>query len=299
MSKVKVITDSCADMSRELRDKFDVDYAFMSIMWDGVEKKASCDWEEYSVKELYDAMRHGTRITTMQVAEHEFERVFGMYLDQGMDVVYIGCSGALSGSVNTARAVAKKLKEKYPQNDVLVVDPKNSCGGEALVVIEAAKLALTGATAQEVAARAEEVAPKSMQFCTVGELTYLKRAGRVKASTAFFGNLFGIKPILISNKAGENEAIKKVKGRKNSLDALVDMLSKSLTDEAFPASEQTVFVVNADCEADGNYLVEEVRKKVNPKEIITLPIGPIIGASAGPDTVALYAFGDQYAAVGD
>lgn len=293
MNKVKVITDSCADMDKDLRGKYDVDYAKMSIMWDGVEKPASTDWDLYTVKELYDAMRGGTRITTVQVPPAEFERIFGMYLEQGYDVVYVSCSSALSGSYNTGTLVAKQMEEKYPGQKVVCVDPRNSCGGEAIVVIEAAKLALAGAGVDEVAAKATELADKSMQFCTVGELTYLKRAGRVKAASAFFGNLFGIKPILISNRDGNNEAVKKIKGRKNSLDAIVDMLKNSLTDE-YPVSEQTVFVMHADCDADADYLAERVRTLINPKDIHIGVVGPIIGASAGPDTVALYAFGDQY-----
>ena len=299
MNKVKVITDSCADLGKELRDKYDIDYARMNIVWDGKEKQASCDWDLYTVKELYDAMRGGARITTTQVPDAEFERIFPLYLEQGYDIVYVSCSSALSGSYNRGQVVAKNLADKYPNQKVLCVDPKNSCCGEALVVIEAAKKAAEGASVEEVAAYAEKVAVHSMQFCAPGELTYLKRAGRVKATTAFFGNLFGIKPILISNKLGENEAVKKVKGRKNSLDELVSMLAKSIDDSVYPVSEQTVFVVHADCIKDAEYLVEQVKAKVNPKEIIVNAIGPIIGASAGPDTVALYAFGDRYAAVGE
>ena len=299
MNKVKVITDSCADLGKELRDRFDIDYARMSIIWDGKEIAASADWDLYTVKELYGAMRNGARIITHQVAAVEFERVFSMYLEQGYDIVYVSCSSALSGSYNVGQIVAKQLMEKFPGRQIICVDPKNSCGGEALVAIEAAKAAANGATAAEVAGRAAEATERVMQFCTVGSLTYLKRAGRVKASAAFFGNLFGIRPILISNKAGENEAVKKIKGRKNVLDECVDMLVKSIGCESYPVDEQTIFVVHADCEQDASYLVDAVKSKLNPKEIIVNPIGPIIGASAGPDTVALYAFGNQYAALGE
>ena len=299
MNKVKVITDSCADMGKELREKYDIDYARMTVIWDGEEKVASSDWDLYSVKELYDAMRSGIRITTNQVAVPEFERIFGMYLEQGYDIVYVSCSGALSGSINAARVVAGQLAEKYPNNKIFCVDPKNSCGGEALVAIEAAKLAAQGLSAEEVAKRTEFIAPNSMQFCAPGSLTYLKRAGRIKATAAFFGNLFGVKPIIISNKIGENEAVKKVKGRKSSLDELVNMAAKSVNDETIPVSEQTVFVVHADCQQDADYVVKQVKAKINPKEIIVNAIGPVIGASAGPDTIAIYAFGNQYAAIGE
>lgn len=297
MNKVKIITDSCSDISKDLREKYDIDYARMTLNWGDEEKYASLDWDLYSVKELYDAIRSGIRITTNQVTVAEYERVFGMYLEQGYDIVYVACSSALSGSISVARIVADRFAEKYPNNKILCVDPKNACMGEAIIAIEAAKLAAQGLSADEVAQRTEAIAPKAMQFCTVGTLTYFKRAGRVKATTAFFGNLFGVKPIVISNRNGENEAVKKVKGRKNSLDELVTLLQNSLTDSEYPASEQTVYVVHADCIDDANYLAEQIKAKINPKDIYINTIGPIIGATTGPETVALYAFGDQYAAL--
>lgn len=299
MNKVKVITDSCADTGKDLRDKYDFDYALMSLVWDGVEKPASCDWDFYTDKELYDAMRAGKKIVTQQVSDPEFERVFGKYLEQGYDIVYVACSSGLSGSYNLGQLVAKRLLEKYPDQQIICVDANNSCGGEALTTIEAAKAAARGLDVNEVAEVAKKAAAKSMQFCSVGDLKYLKRAGRVKASAAFFGNLFGIKPILISNRSGVNEAVKKVKGRQNSFDVIVDMLKDSIGDDDFPTSEQTVFVVHADCIDAANYLVEQVKAKINPKEVYINPIGPIIGASVGPETIALYAFGNQYATLGE
>lgn len=292
MSKVKVITDSCSDMGRDLRDKYDIDYVQMTVTWNGVEKRASTDWEEFSAKELFNAMRDGIRIITNQVAVPEFERVFGKYLEEGYDIVYVSCSSALSGSFNTGRVVAKTLEEKYPERKIVCVDPKNSCGGEALVAIEAAKLAAQGLSAVEVAEKTEALAVNALQFCTTDTLTYLKRAGRVKAAAAFFGNLFGIKPIIISNAEGNNEAVKKIKGRKNAMDECVNMLKAAIEAGPVPASEQTIFVVNADCVEDGDYLVNKVKELIAPKEIYTNTIGPIIGASVGPGAVAVYGFGD-------
>ena len=299
MRSVKVITDSCANMGKELRDRYDVDYARLSILWDGNEKYVSNDWELYTAKELYDAMRGGTRITTQQVNAVELEQVFEKYLELGLDVVYVACSSALSGSYSVGQVVAKQLKEKYRERNVICIDPKISCGGEAIVAMEAAKLALAGGTADEVAECAKKAAAKSMQVGTIDSLTYLKRAGRVKASAAFFGNLFGIKPILISNEKGENEAVKKMKGRKNALDECVNMLVKSIGCDEYPTEEQTLFVVHADCENDAMYLVNRIKEKVNLKEVIVNALSPVIGATTGPGMVGLYAFGDRDAMLGE
>ena len=172
MNKVKVITDSCSDLGKDLRERYDIDYALMSVVWDGKEVPASTDWDLFSIRELYDALRGGKRIITQQVSFAEFERVFSKYLDQGMDVVYVALSSRMSGSLNAGRTVAKQLMEKYPGREVICVDSLNSCLGEGLIAIEAAKAAATGAQAADVAAAAENAVKLAMQFCTVESVEY-------------------------------------------------------------------------------------------------------------------------------
>lgn len=67
MNKIKIFTDSCSDLTRELREKYDIEYVKMNTVIDGKEQPASLDWEYFSPKEFYDVMRRGERITTTQV----------------------------------------------------------------------------------------------------------------------------------------------------------------------------------------------------------------------------------------
>lgn len=284
MKDYVILTDSCSDLSKDIRESLGIDYVQMNIVYDGKELPASLDWDLYTPQELYNLMRNGTRITTNQVPVQTFTTVFTKYLEEGKDIVYIGCSSALSGSVNTGKVVADELAEKYPDNKVNVIDSLNSCLGEGLMVIDAANMKKEGKTAAEVVAYIEANKLKYQQFCAVDDLTYLKRAGRVKASAAFFGNLFGVKPILISNRQGENFAIKKIKGRKNSLDEIINMAKSSIV----APETQTVAVVHADCEKDAEYLKNRIESELGVKEVYVNYIGPIIGASAGPGTIAIY-----------
>ena len=122
MRPVKIITDSCSDLPRELREQYDIDYVRMKTVYEGKEQWASLDFEYYTPKELYDIMRAGNRILTTQVPTDEFERVFGKYLEEGFDLVYIGCSLKQSSSVNTGTVVAKKLLESYPDAKIFCID---------------------------------------------------------------------------------------------------------------------------------------------------------------------------------
>ena len=222
MRKIKIIADSCADLTRDMIEKYDVDYVKMSVFKNGVENSALTTWTGEEVHEFYDFMRNGGKVTTAQVSIEEFTNVFTKYINDGYDIVYIGCSLKQSSSVNTGTVVAKKLMEENEGVKIECVDSRNSSLGIAMLVIEAAKMADEGKSVEEIVERVVSLRKKVNQFVTVHSLTTLKKAGRVKGPAAFFGNLLGVKPILISDADGEQTAYKKVKGRQNSFNEGAD-----------------------------------------------------------------------------
>lgn len=289
MRPVKILTDSCSDLSKDLREKYNIDYARMKTVHNNAEQWASLDFEYYTPKELYDIMRSGERVLTTQVPEQEFERIFALYLDEGFDIVYIGCSLKLSGSVNTGKMVAEKLKEKYDGAQIYCIDSLNSCLAEGILAMRAACLSDEGLNAKEINERILSERNNVNMFCTVHSLDTLKRAGRVKGSAAFFGNLFGVKPIIISDKNGNNTPIKKVKGRVTSLNEIVSLLKESLVD----SQSQCIYVAHADCKEEADTVAELIKKEIVCSDVHVSYIGPIIGASVGPDAIAVFGYGKE------
>ena len=290
MRKVKIITDSCADLNAEQLTRYDIDYAKMSTVYNGVESPALLTWSEDEAHALYNIMRDGNRITTAQVSVEEFQRIFELYLKQDMDIVYIGCSSRSSGSVNTGFVVAKKMMERYPEGKIICIDSLNASVGIGMLAIEAAKMANEGESAEEIEAHILSVRKKVNQYVTVHSLDALKRAGRVKGSAAFFGNLMGVKPILISDANGDVVAYKKVKGRQKSFEEIVALLKASMIEP----EKQVVYLTHADCakeEIDG--LVALIKQEIPCLDVEVGYIGPIIGASIGPDAVGIWGFGQE------
>lgn len=289
MNKVKIITDSCSDLSGELLTKYDIDYAKMTTVCEGVQQEASLLWEYYSPKELYDKIRNGIRVTTTQVPPEEFTRIFDLYIND-YDIVYIGCSTKQSGSVNTAAVIAKQYKEKYPDSSIYCIDSLNASIGEGMLAIKAAEMRDEGKSAKEIFDSVSAMRNNVREFITVHTLEYLRRCGRVKATAAFFGNLMGVKPILISDANGVQTPVKKVKGRKNSFAEIVNLMKENITD----SEKQTIYLVHADCDpAEIEALKNETLSKIKCKDVLPLYIGPIIGASVGPDAIGLFAFGTE------
>lgn len=289
MGDYVILVDSTSDMGRDLREKYNVDYAQMTISYDDKELPASLNWEEYSPKELYDLMRKGKRVKTALVSYEEFLSKFTKYLSEGKDILYLACSTALSGSINVARTVKEDIESQYPERKIILIDTLISCLGQAMISIDASKMRSEEKTIEEVAEYVEANKLKYNQVATVENLEYLKRAGRVKTSTAFFGNLFGVKPIIISDTIGQNYAFKKVKGRIASLNYLVEFTKENIID----SENQIIYIGHADAIADAYYLKEHILKEIKCQGVYIDYIGPCVGASVGPGTLGVYFKGKE------
>lgn len=290
MHKVKIITDSCSDLTPELMERYGIDYAKMNTVYEGVTSAADLAWTPEEVHSFYNIMRSGKRITTTQVPVDEFNRVFGRYIAEGYDIVYIACASKQSGSVNTAHVLAEKLMADNPGRTVISVDSYNASLGEGLLAIEAAKMNDGEHSAREIADYIISIRKRVNEYVTVHSLDALRRSGRVKGPAAFFGNLMGVKPIIISDVDGEQAAFRKVKGRQTSFREIVSMLKESIENP----ENQTVFLAHADCSAEEVEVLRKlIRDEINCREVYVGYIGPIIGASIGPDAVGIFALGKQ------
>lgn len=288
MKNYAIITDSTSDLPLELREKYTIDYVMMNYVIDDVEYPASLDWESHSAKEYYDIMRGGKRAYTTQVPRSTYEEKFRSYIEQDYDMIYISCSSALSGSINIARIVAKELTEQFPDSKIYCVDSLISSLGQAHQAITASKMRTEGKSVDEVFAFLEENKLKVNQCGTVESLEYLRRAGRVKASSAFFGNIFGVKPIIISDRIGQNFAIKKVKGTANALQSIAQEIC-----DAADGNYETLYISHADNPELAAKLQEAILAIAPFTEVVSGIIGPIVGASVGPGTIIAFCYGKE------
>lgn len=289
-----ILTDSTSDLTLELRQQYGIEYVAMNYVVDGIEYKASLDWESHEPKQFYDLMRGGKRVFTTQVPRDTYENAFRDALDAGKDVLYISCSSALSASINMARLVAQELMEANPGAGIYCVDSLISSLGQGYMVMEASRKRSAGLSAADTAAYIESIKLCVNQCGTVASLEYLRQAGRVKASKAFFGNLFGVKPIIISDRKGQNFAYKKAKGIGNARVAIAEHIA-----QAANGVYEELFLTHADCVADIELLKEEILKVAPFKKVTTSYIGPIVGASVGPGTVIAFCHGTEVMIEGD
>lgn len=289
MKSFQVITDSTCDLEEDLRNEYGLDYVMMDFTINKKEYKADLDWKYLSSKEYYDLMRKGYRALTGMVNSTAFYEIFEKYLKQGLNVLYIACSSKLSGSFNNAKIIASELIDKYPNNRVFCMDSLRSCISQGLIAIEACKYANEGYNLNDVVKMLNHKILNYQTYATVDSLEWLRKAGRVKASTAFFGNLLGVKPIIVSDANGDNYAYKKIRGRKQSLDELLKIIGERLD----ISKDSKVYIEHADCIDDANYIMDGIKKMNNDIFVHISCVGPIIGATVGPNSIIINFYGKK------
>lgn len=289
MKSFQVVTDSTCDLEEDLRIEYEIDYVMMDFSINGNEYKADLDWKNLSSKEYYDLMRKGYRASTGMVNSTSYYETFEKYLMQGLDVLYIACSSKLSGSLNSAKIIASELIDKYPNNRVICMDSLRSCMAQGLISIEACRYANEGCKLNDAVKKINHEILNYQTYATVDSLEWLRKSGRVKASTAFFGNLLGIKPIIVSDANGDNYAYKKVRGRKQSLDAL----SKIIDERLKINKDAVVYIEHADCIEDANYVMKKIKMKNSDIKVRISSVGPIIGATVGPNSIIVNFYGEK------
>ena len=113
----------------------------------------------------------------------------------------------------------------------------------------------------------------------------LWRGGRVSKTSAWAGTLLNIKPVLHVDDEGHLIPMEKVRGRKKSLNALVDHMEKSAIP---PVADQMVFITHGDCLEDAEYVADKVRERFGVRDVVINYVDPVIGAHSGPGTMALF-----------
>ena len=284
-----IFTDSCSDLGKDMREKMGIEYLQMRVIHNGEDIPATLDWEEYSVEELYGWLKAGHDLKTNLIPMKEFINKWRPVLESGKDILYIACSSSLSGSISVSLLAREQLLEEFPDAKIICLDSLAGSMTEGLVAYMAALQKQAGKTIEEVAEWTNANKLKCNQFATVETLNYLAKSGRIKTSKAFFGNLFKVKPIFISDAHGNNYTVGKAKGRKASMEVLV----QSVKDTIENPSESIVFIGHANDAEAAVYLKKRIEEEVNPKEIYINYIGPIVGITCGPGTLGTFCFGKE------
>ena len=284
-----IVTDSSCNLPNSVIDQYDLHIVSLEFLVEGKPYRSYVKGEENDLKRFYTMMRNKDNITTSAATAQAWIDVIEPLLKDGQDVLTIVFSSALSITAQEAAKACQTLQQQYPERKVLCVDSLCASLGEGLLVTYAC---LSREAGNDITRTWEWLEDNKLRLChwfTVDDLFFLKRGGRVSAATAVLGTMLGIKPVLHVDNQGRLINVAKARGRKSSLDALVDRMAQS----AINPEKQTVYISHGDCEEDAQYVAQQCRERLHVKDVLIHYIDPVIGAHSGPGTVALFFFGEQ------
>ena len=286
MSDYIITVNSTVDTTREWLAERGVPYIPLKYTIDG---QTYSDMEGLSSKEFFDKLREGKMSTTSQINPDEAREALEPYLKEGKDILHLSFSSGLSGTCNSMKIAAEELQEEYPERKIIVIDTLCACLGEALLLYYVLKQKENGATIEEAAKWAEENKLHICHDVTVDDLNHLQRGGRISKAAAVLGTLVQVKPIIHMDNNGKLQVIAKERGRKKSLNKIVDMA----VEQSKGWKNEIIMITHGDCLKDAEYVAGRVREKMGIENILINNIGTVIGSHTGPGVIAVFCMGNE------
>lgn len=282
-----ITTDNMADLPEEYLKEKQLLTMSLTYLLNGQTYNAE---NSLPYQEFYKKMREGCMPTTSQINPQEAKEKLEEFLKINKNIIHIAFSGGLSGTFNSVRLAAQELMEEQPDCRITVIDSLAASMGEGLLVYKALEQQEAGLSYEEMVEWIENNKLHVCHYFTVDDLFHLYRGGRVSKAAAVLGTMINLKPVLHVDDEGHLIPLSKVRGRKKSLNALVDGMEKQMG--SFREKNDIIFLSHGDCYEDALYVQEQIKKRFGIEKFMISPVGPTIGAHSGPGTVALFFMGE-------
>lgn len=282
-----IFTDTDCELWHTHIDELGIKLINMPYTVDGTEYMDDCG-KTTDFKRFFDLLRDKKQAFTSALNTELYREYFEPYFAAGEEMLYIAFSSKMSSTFNYLETVIAELKEKYPDAKYTQFDTKSISLGAGIQVYLAAKEWKAGKSIDEVVEYLSWLRDNSYTCFMVDDLGHLKRGGRLSATSAFFGGILDIKPILQINKEGSLEVATKAKGKKVGIKTLINFVKENVLDPV----KYPVYVLDADDEENGALIFEKVKEALGQDaDVRRQIIGPVIGTHCGPGTLGVVFIG--------
>lgn len=285
----QIFTDATADLNDELLwDLPNVEIIPMEVLVKG-NVYTYGPKGNLTTKQFYGMLRDGAFASTSQITPETYRASFTPYLEEGQDILYLGFSSGLSGTMNSAYLCARELEEEFPNRKIICVDTQCASVGEGLLVREALKKQLEGVDIEELSMWAERNRLNVCHWFSVDTFEHLKHGGRVSNVAAVAGSVLNIKPLLHVDEEGKLKVAEKPRGHKLALKAKLSRMKEGWT----PKQGKLVIIGHGDCPERAEECKQKILEQHPEAEVHIAEIGPVIGSHTGPGVLALIYWGNN------
>jgi len=276
VDKIKIITDSSADLPKELFDELDIEVLPLLINFG---EESYRDGVEISIDQLFTKIEKGDVFpNTSQVTPNRFEESYRRYLEEGYKIISIHLSSKMSGTYNSA-CLAKKMIES---DDIHIIDSQTVTSGLGLLAYRAAILRNQGKSVNEIISDLEEKKSYICSSLCFESLDNLVRGGRITKTISVVTGVLGIK-LLLEVKDGLMSVKDKVRGSKKAVRRILKDIDKYGYLEDMP-----IILLNVNNEDVYN----PIKKNFDEKNINYIPtkVGCTVGIHSGNNATGVFFF---------
>ena len=271
MSKIKIVTDSTADIPKHLAEELDIEVVPLTVHFG---EEAYRDGYDLTPSAFFEKLKNFPDMpTTSQITPAMFEEAFKDALRDNDTIICITLSSKASGTHQSA-LIAKGMIEN---GDIEVIDSMAFSYGYGMIVVEAAR------SKEEIVAQIKDMLQRLDTYFIVDTLAYLKKGGRINLTAAVVGTILNIKPLL-SVQDGLVVPVDKIRGNKNIIPKMVKLIKS----KGYDLSERTVGLAHGAMPGRLEELEEAIRKDFQPKGVTVSEVGSVIGAHAGPGIIGMF-----------
>lgn len=277
MHKIKLISDSTCDLSKELLEKHQIDIVPLFVNF---KEDSYLDGVTLTVPEMYKKVDElGFLPKTAAASPGSFVEVFEKYVQAGYEIIYFGIGAGFSGTLQSANSA----KQIVDSGQIHLIDSANLSSGSGLLLLKAAKFIDNGDDVLTVIEKVKALVPKVRTQFVINTMEYLYKGGRCSGMAAIAGTILKIKPI-IKVVNGAMTVGKKPRGR---IEVGVDVLIDELMDQINDVDEDFLMITHSMANESAKYIKFKLDGKLPIKNIYETNAGCVISSHCGQGCIGI------------
>lgn len=273
---VAVVTDSTANIPDNYVDELNIHVIPQILNWEG---DTYLDGIDITPSEFYQRLVQAKELpTTSQPSAGQFYEFFGNLAETNEAIIGVFISEHLSGTIDSALTAAEMMSD-YP---IEIVDSKSASMGLGFMAMAVARALKDGATYKEAAQLARELIPVTHAIFVVDTLEYLHKGGRIGGAQRLVGSLLSMKPLL-HLEDGRIEPLARIRTKRKAIEKLLDVVASDTEGKG----KLHASVIHAAAPEDAEQFKGQVMERLDPVELITTELSPVVGTHTGPGLVGM------------
>lgn len=278
-SEIAILTDSVADLPRELMDKYQIHLLPLNILIDGTNYLDKLTISSSYFYQLMDELEEYP--SSSQVTVKEAEKVLIELSNHYESIIAITVSGKMSGTYETL--LKASANEDLKDTNIKIIDSKTNSGAEGLLVMKAAKALEEGKSYEEIIDIVEDGVKKTKIFVSVPTLKYMLKSGRIGRAQAIAGDIVNLKPVVSIDEAGDGIVIGKAFSINGNTRKIQELVKEILKNDKIGS----YCIVHANGEKRAKEYEDYFERLLGKSPEYTMDISSVVALNAGIGSVAL------------